>query len=145
MTAPIRLTATVAIMRDLDFLMAETGPTPGEGPIELPSSAVAPKETVQEAAARIVAEWTGVPVCPTRLILVGIWDYPDPQGRIVNAAYATALPPGTAARASLHDRRAVWLARNDLAFNTVLGDAWEITRDAFDRFKTGDLDWWDWD
>lgn len=62
-----------------------------------PGSHVDPGETSRDAAARELAEETGVHVTPEALHQLGTWDQfgRDPHGRYVTVAYRVTVPTGT--------------------------------------------------
>ncbi|MFE7466399.1 NUDIX domain-containing protein [Streptomyces sp. NPDC057499] len=86
----IRYTAdAVVITTDNRVLLIERAHEPHAGRWALPGGHVDPGETSRVAAARELAEETGVYATPQELTQVGVWDAPDrdPRGRYVTAAY----------------------------------------------------------
>ncbi|MFI8868518.1 NUDIX domain-containing protein [Streptomyces sp. NPDC053707] len=86
----IRYTADVVVTTtDGYVLLIERGWDPHAGQWALPGGHVDPGETSCAAAARELAEETGVYAAPEELTQVGTWDAPgrDPRGRYVTVAY----------------------------------------------------------
>ncbi|WP_405477872.1 NUDIX domain-containing protein [Streptomyces canus] len=73
-------------------------------------------ETSLEAAARELAEETGVTVTADDLRQIGVWDAPerDPRGRYVTVAYVTVVPVDTTITAGDDARTAHWWPLDDL-------------------------------
>nr|WP_228183741.1 NUDIX domain-containing protein [Streptomyces anulatus] len=97
----IRYTADVVCIRGGDVLVIERGWGPHKGMNALPGGHVDPGESSRAAAARELAEETGVQVDASDLMQVGVWDAPDrdPRGRYITAAYLVTVPDDTTARA----------------------------------------------
>ncbi|NEW76456.1 NUDIX domain-containing protein [Streptomyces rhizosphaericus] len=107
----IRYTAdVVAVTPDGDVLLIERGWDPFEGAYALPGGHVDPGETSRQAAARELAEETGVHVKPADLRQIGTFDRPDrdPRGRYVTVAYLAVVPVGTPIVAGDDARTARW-------------------------------------
>ncbi|MFD7065927.1 NUDIX domain-containing protein [Streptomyces sp. NPDC059913] len=106
----LRYTADVIAISDGRVLLIERGWAPYEGHWALPGGHVDPGETSRAAAARELAEETGVRVDVTDLIQVGVWDQPgrDPRGRYITAAYLATIPADTPAVAGDDARAARW-------------------------------------
>jgi 8-oxo-dGTP diphosphatase len=68
------------------------------------------------AAARELAEETGVHVAADDLRPIGVWDLPhrDPRGRHVTVAYVAVVPASTPIIAGDDARTARWWPLNDL-------------------------------
>ncbi|WP_225794766.1 NUDIX domain-containing protein [Streptomyces aculeolatus] len=118
----IRYTADVVCIRSGAVLLIERGHPPHKGAWALPGGHVDTGETSRAAAARELAEETGVKVAPAHLHQIGVWDAPgrDPRGRYVGVAYLAVVPAGTEAVAGDDARRAEWWpldALPDLAFD----------------------------
>lgn len=90
----IRLTADVVLISDGHILLIERGWNPYKGMWALPGGHVDPGETDRTAAARELAEETGITVTATKLRQVGPFTAPgrDPRGRYITIAYTTTLP-----------------------------------------------------
>ncbi|MFF2123463.1 NUDIX domain-containing protein [Kitasatospora sp. NPDC058184] len=107
----IRYTAdVVATTPDGRVLLIERGWPPFEGAWALPGGHVDPGETSRDAAARELAEETGVRVDTADLLQLGVWDAPgrDPRGRYVTVAYLAVVPDGTPTAAGDDARTARW-------------------------------------
>ncbi|WP_327075629.1 NUDIX hydrolase (plasmid) [Kitasatospora purpeofusca] len=113
----IRYTAdVVATTPDGRVLLIERGWAPFEGAWALPGGHVDAGETSRAAAARELAEETGVRVDVADLLQLGVWDQPgrDPRGRYVTVAYLAVVPNDTAATAGDDARTARWWPWNAL-------------------------------
>ncbi|MEV8365911.1 NUDIX hydrolase [Streptomyces niveus] len=106
----IRLTADVVLIADNHVLLIERGWDPFEGMWALPGGHVDPGEEVQTAAARELAEETGITVPMESLREVGTFTAPgrDPRGRYVTVAYTATLPERVEPTAGDDATRAVW-------------------------------------
>lgn len=107
----IRYTAdVVALTPDGDVLLIERGWPPHEGTWALPGGYVDRGETSLAAAARELAEETGIHVTTDSLRPIGVWDAPDrdPRGRYVTVAYTATVPAGTPITAGDDARTARW-------------------------------------
>ncbi|WP_330445364.1 NUDIX domain-containing protein [Streptomyces anulatus] len=118
----IRYTADVVCIRGSDVLVIERGWDPHKGMNALPGGHVDPGESSRAAAARELAEETGVQVDASDLTLVGVWDAPDrdPRGRYITAAYLVTVPDDTTARAGDDAAAVRWVpldAPGTLAFD----------------------------
>ncbi|MGW2181238.1 NUDIX domain-containing protein [Streptomyces sp. NPDC001732] len=113
----IRYTADViAVTPDGRVLLIERRWDPYEGHWALPGGHVDIGETSRAAAARELAEETGVHVDPEDLRQIGVWDAPgrDPRGRYVTVAYLALVRAGTKAVADDDARAARWWPITDL-------------------------------
>lgn len=113
----IRYTAdVVALTPSGDVLLIERGWPPHEGAWALPGGHVDPGETSRAAAARELAEETGVHVTADALRPIGVWDAPDrdPRGRYVTVAYVAAVLADTPITPGDDARTARWWPLDDL-------------------------------
>ncbi len=107
----IRYTADVVAMTPSgEVLLIERGWPPYEGAWALPGGHVDQGETSRAAAARELAEETGVHVPAADLREIGVFDRPDrdPRGRYVTTAYLAVVPAGTPFAAGDDARTARW-------------------------------------
>uniref|UniRef100_UPI002F90E947 NUDIX hydrolase n=1 Tax=Streptomyces sp. NBC_01562 TaxID=2975879 RepID=UPI002F90E947 len=113
----IRYTAdVVALTPAREVLLIQRGWPPHEGAWALPGGHVDPGETSIEAAARELAEETGVTVTADDLRQIGVWDAPerDPRGRYITVAYVAVVSVGTTITAGDDARTARWWPLDDL-------------------------------
>ncbi|GAA1288165.1 NUDIX hydrolase [Streptomyces javensis] len=120
----------VAVTPDGEVLLIERGWEPYKGSYALPGGYVDRGETSRQAAARELAEETGVRVRPADLRQIGTFDRPDrdPRGRVVTVAYLAVVPVGTPAVAGDDARTARWWPLESLP--TLAFDHAEILRAA---------------
>jgi 8-oxo-dGTP diphosphatase len=101
----------VAVTPDGRVLLIERDWPPYEGQWALPGGHVDPTDAgSREAAARELAEETGVRVAAEQLQPVGRWDQPgrDPRGRYITDVYLAEVPAGTPIAAGSDARTARW-------------------------------------
>ncbi|MFP8885024.1 NUDIX domain-containing protein [Streptomyces mangrovi] len=111
MDETVRYTADVVVTTtDGRVLLIERDWPPFEGAWALPGGHIDPGETSREAAARELAEETGVHAAPAELFQLGVWDAPDrdPRGRYVTVAYHLTVVSGTPAEAGDDARSVRW-------------------------------------
>ncbi len=145
----VALTADLVILtiRDgrLCVLVVERGNEPFAGRLALPGGFLRGDESLDETAARELAEETGVDPGLLHLQQVAVYSAPDRDPRtprVVTCAYLAIAPDLPLPRAGSDARAAVWLAvtdaqREGLAFDhdQILRDAVEVARDAL-QFRT---------
>lgn len=132
----IKLTADVVLFGDFHdgryVLLIERGWDPFKGCLALPGGHVDRDEETEHAAARELAEETGLTV--GSLAYVGAYATPkrDPRGRYVTFAYAGRMPHRTEPTASDDATRAAWIPLDDVLTGSVrVGfDHAQIIRDA---------------
>ncbi|WP_331739558.1 NUDIX domain-containing protein (plasmid) [Streptomyces goshikiensis] len=110
-TETTRYTAdVVALTPDCSVLLIERDWPPFEGAWALPGGHRDLGESSREAAARELAEETGVHVATDDLREIGTWDQPgrDPRGRYSTDAYLAVVPAGTRIVAGDDARTARW-------------------------------------
>ncbi|MBO8189232.1 NUDIX domain-containing protein [Streptomyces spirodelae] len=116
-TETIHYTAdVVALIPDGTVLLIERDWPPYEGAWALPGGHVDPGESRREAAARELAEETGVHVVADDLREIGTWNKPgrDPRGRYSTDAYAAVVPANTRISAGDDARTARWWPLDNL-------------------------------
>ena len=126
----------VCVDRDGRLLLIKRKWEPFAGKWALPGGYVDEGEESRYAAARELAEETGVVVSPADLVFIGKFDAVgrDPRGLYSTDAYLAVVPPGTRAVAMDDAADAAWFREGDvlasiLAFDhaDILGAAAEIT------------------
>ncbi|MCZ4098037.1 NUDIX hydrolase [Streptomyces sp. H39-C1] len=113
----IRYTAdVVAVTPSGEVLLIERDWPPYAGSWALPGGHVDPGETSRAAAARELAEETGVHVRAEDLRPIGVWDTPDrdPRGRYVTVVYVVVVPADTPITAGDDARTVRWWPLDDL-------------------------------
>jgi ADP-ribose pyrophosphatase YjhB (NUDIX family) len=126
---------------NFEVLLIRRGSEPFKGKWALPGGFVHPDESLDEAAARELAEETGIEAAPPCLQQIRAYGDPerDPRMRVVTVCYAAIVPNlpsprggSDAAEAALHPVSRVESGERELAFDhaAILGDAvkWVRTR-----------------
>jgi 8-oxo-dGTP diphosphatase len=117
---------------EIEILLIQRRWAPFVGQWALPGGHVDAEETSQAAAARELAEETGINVNVADLERVGIFDEPgrDPRGRVVSVAYVIEADPWAAPVAGDDAAAAKWVGLSE-AFATGLAfDHDEVIRQA---------------
>ncbi|MBT2406888.1 MULTISPECIES: NUDIX hydrolase [unclassified Streptomyces] len=124
-TEPIYTADVVALTPGGDVLLVERSRPPFEGAWALPGGHVGAKEAPFVAAARQLAEETGVQVSVGSLHQIGVWDQVgrDPRGAYVTFAYMVIVPDGTVAVARDDARTACWWPVKNLPENLAFDHA----------------------
>ncbi|MEV5594042.1 NUDIX hydrolase [Streptomyces sp. NPDC052496] len=106
----------VAVTPDGQVLLIERDWPPYEGQWALPGGHVDAGEHSRQAAARELAEETGLHVDARDLRPVGTWAEPgrDPRGRYATDAYLALVPAGTPVTAGDDARAARWFPLDGL-------------------------------
>ncbi|MFG2667658.1 NUDIX domain-containing protein [Streptomyces sp. NPDC048387] len=106
----------VALTPGGEVLLIERDRPPFEAAWALPGGRVGAGEAPFVAAARELAEETGVHVAVGNLHQIGVWDQVgrDPRGTYVTFAYMVIVPDGTPATAGDDARTARWWPAKDL-------------------------------
>ncbi|MFS0696701.1 NUDIX domain-containing protein [Streptomyces nitrosporeus] len=106
----------VALTPSGDVLLIERGWPPHEGTWALPGGHCDVAETSRAAAARELAEETGLHVNANDLRQIGVFDQPgrDPRGRYVTVAYVATVPADTPIVAGDDARTARWCPLDNL-------------------------------
>ncbi|MFD0269596.1 NUDIX domain-containing protein [Streptomyces sp. NPDC127106] len=124
-TEPIHTGHVVALTLEGDVLLVEDSRPPFEGAWALPGGHVGAKEAPFVAAARELAEKTGVQVSVGSLHQIGVWDRDgrDPRGAYVTFAYMVIVPDGTKAVAGDDARTVRWWPVKSLPANLAFDHA----------------------
>ncbi len=120
----------------LQVLVIERGHDPYAGQAALPGGFIRAGEDLPEAAARELAEETGLSGAPIHLEQLSVYSAPDrdPRGRVVSVAFLAIAPDLPVPEAGSDARAARWTpveeVRDSLAFDhgAILDDAVECAR-----------------
>ncbi len=130
---------------NLAVLLVERGGHPYLGAWALPGGFVRPEETIEQAAARELAEETGVARFGGHLEQLATYGDPDrdPRMRVVSVAHVAIAPRLPAARAGSDAARARYWTIDELGFERrrknapkLAFDHDEIVRDALERVRS---------
>src|SRR5262249_6079875 len=131
----------------LHVLLVRRGAAPFKGRWALPGGFVEPDEDPAAAAARELAEETGVRVGLAHLEQVGAYGRPgrDPRGRVVRVAHLALVPPGTEPVAGSDAAGAEWRPAGApdrprrLAFDhgRILSDGLRLARERLESTTAG--------
>ncbi|MER5884240.1 NUDIX hydrolase [Streptomyces sp. NPDC001941] len=122
----IRYTADVVVINDdRHILLIKRGWAPFDGCWALPGGHVDAGETSLRAAARELAEETGVNVRPCDLTFSGLFDSPDrdPRGRYVSATYTVTIGSDVMPTAGDDATEARWFSLAELPPNLAFDHA----------------------
>jgi len=136
---PVAVTADLVVLTvrgdALTVLLVERGEPPFAGALALPGGFVRPEETLDQAAARELAEETGVTAGSVHLEQLASYGDPgrDPRARVITIAYLALAPDLPRPRAGTDAAAAAWVPVADarpLAFDhdRILGDGIERAR-----------------
>lgn len=124
------ITADVVVIRGDRVLLIQRADEPHRGSWALPGGFVDQGEASRAAAARELAEETGIVAMPEELTQIGTYDDPDrdPRGRVVTVAYLLEVASGVTAVAGDDAAAADWWPLSELprlAFDhaRILADA----------------------
>ncbi|MFS8097897.1 NUDIX hydrolase [Lentzea alba] len=132
----VALTADLVILtiREgvLCVLVVERGNEPFAGRLALPGGFLRGEESLDETAARELAEETGLDAADLHLQQVGVYSAPDrdPRQRVVTCAYLAIAPNLPLPSAGSDARAAHWLPVDEVRRSGLAFDHDEILRDA---------------
>ena len=133
------LTVDVVVFMLLDdqlhILLIQRAQPPFEGTWALPGGFVNMEESLEMAAARELAEETGIEGCELEQFHTYGDPQRDPRGRVVSVAYCTYLPPETSIsiREGGDAKQVRWFPMEDLP--DLAFDHSKIIQDAFTRIR----------
>ncbi|MGW2081225.1 NUDIX domain-containing protein [Streptomyces sp. NPDC001939] len=141
---PFAVTVDLAVftIRDgaLRVLLVERGQDPHAGRLALPGGFVLPDESAETAAARELAEETGLSdVTGLHLEQLRTYSDPDrdPRMRVVSVAFAALVPDPPEVRGGGDAARADWLPYGSGAYGPLAFDHDRILADAHERVGAG--------
>lgn len=141
---PFAVTVDLAVftIRDgaLRVLLVERGQDPYAGRLALPGGFVLPDESAETAAARELAEETGLSdVTGLHLEQLRTYSDPDrdPRMRVVSVAFAALVPDPPEVRGGGDAARADWLPYGSGAYGPLAFDHDRILADAHERVGAG--------
>ena len=133
------LTVDVVVFMLLDdqlhILLIQRAQPPFEGTWALPGGFVNMEESLEMAAARELAEETGIEGCELEQFHTYGDPQRDPRGRVISVAYCTYLPPETSIsiREGGDAKQVRWFPMTDLP--NLAFDHSKITRDALNHLR----------
>ena len=136
---PVAVTVDLVVLTvrgdALTVLLVERGESPFAGALALPGGFVRPDETLDQAAARELAEETGVTAGSVHLEQLASYGDPgrDPRARVITVAYLSLAPGLPTPRAGTDAAAAAWVPAGEarpLAFDhdRILADGVERAR-----------------
>jgi 8-oxo-dGTP diphosphatase len=139
--APAAVTADLVLLtiRDgrLAALVIRRGEPPFEGQLALPGGFVRPNETLAEAAARELAEETGLATGTVHLEQLASYGDPgrDPRMRVVTVAYLALAPNLPLPQAGTDAAEAHWAPADHILTATMAFDHHRILADGIERAR----------
>ena len=138
---PVAVTADLVLLtiRDdrLAVLVIRRGDPPFQGQLALPGGFIRPEETLADAAARELAEETGLAAATVHLEQLASYGDPgrDPRMRVVTVAYLALAPNLPLPRAGTDAAEARWAPADDILADTMAFDHHQILADGIERAR----------
>jgi 8-oxo-dGTP diphosphatase len=138
---PVAVTADLVLLtiRDdrLAVLVIRRGEPPFQGQLALPGGFIRPGETLGDAAARELAEETGLDAGTIHLEQLASYGDPgrDPRMRVVTVAYLALAPGLPLPRAGTDAAEAHWAPADDMLAAAMAFDHHQILADGIERAR----------
>ena len=138
---PVAVTVDLVLLtiRDdrLAVLVIRRGDPPFLGQLALPGGFIRPEETLAGAAARELAEETGLAAVTVHLEQLASYGDPgrDPRMRVVTVAYLALAPNLPLPRAGTDAAEARWAPADDILADTMAFDHQQILADGIERAR----------